>query len=99
MRDAYLAILILIGCIVFVIGGSLAGFISLVGAADIDASLRRALSEYVEHFHAERNHQGGQWGVVPVKDARDHCGRDDCVAGVGGLELWNPSASHVFEMT
>jgi hypothetical protein len=21
-------------------------------------SLRRALSEYVEHFHAERNHQG-----------------------------------------
>jgi hypothetical protein len=37
--------------------------------------------------------------LVPVKDARDHCGRDDCVAGVVGLELRNPSASHVFEMT
>jgi hypothetical protein len=23
-----------------------------------ERSLRRALSEYVEHFHAERNHQG-----------------------------------------
>jgi len=23
-----------------------------------EASLRRALSEFVEHFHAERNHQG-----------------------------------------
>ena len=23
-----------------------------------ERSLRRALSEYIEHFHAERNHQG-----------------------------------------
>ena len=23
-----------------------------------ERSLRRALSEYVDHFHAERNHQG-----------------------------------------
>jgi hypothetical protein len=35
---------------------------------------------------------------MPVKDARHDCGRDDCVAGVGGLELRNPSARHVFEI-
>ena len=29
-----------------------------VDRADDERSLRRALSEYVEHFHAERNHQG-----------------------------------------
>jgi hypothetical protein len=38
-------------------------------------------------------------GVVPVKDARHHCGRDDCVAGVVGLELRNPCAIYVLEMS
>jgi hypothetical protein len=33
----------------------------------------------------------------PVKDARDHCGRDDCVAGVVGLELRNPCAIYVLD--
>jgi hypothetical protein len=37
--------------------------------------------------------------LLTAKDARHHCRRDDCVAGVVGLELRNPGASHVFEMT
>jgi len=37
-----------------------------------ERSLRRALSEYVEHFHAERNHQGplDPEGWQPLIDAR-----------------------------
>jgi hypothetical protein len=37
-----------------------------------ERSLRRALSEYVEHFHAERNHQGAldPEGWQPLIDAR-----------------------------
>jgi hypothetical protein len=35
-----------------------------------EASLRRALSEFVEHFHTERNHQGkGNILLFPSNDA------------------------------
>jgi hypothetical protein len=34
-----------------------------------EASLRRALGEFVEHFHAERNHQGkDNLLLFPTKD-------------------------------
>ncbi|MDE3161611.1 MAG: hypothetical protein KGM92_22815 [Acidobacteriota bacterium] len=35
-----------------------------------EASLRRALNEFIEHYHAERNHQGqGQRSAVPHAEA------------------------------
>ena len=35
-----------------------------------EGSLRRALAEFVEHYHAERNHQGrGNVLLLPSKDA------------------------------
>ena len=43
------------------------------------ASLRRAVVEYMEHYHAERNHQGLQnrlihaRTVVPANDGAIHC--------------------------
>src|SRR6202011_3476178 len=37
-----------------------------------ERSLRRALSEYVEHFHAERNHQG-KGNVLPFPRDSDVC--------------------------
>jgi putative transposase len=51
-----------------------------------ERSLRRALSEYVEHFHAERNHQGkGNVLLFPrsVNTRRD--GRVQCRERLGGL--------------
>ena len=35
-----------------------------------EGSLRRALAEFLEHYHAERNHQGkGNVLLLPSKDA------------------------------
>jgi hypothetical protein len=51
-----------------------------------ERSLRRALSEYVEHFHAERNHQGK--GNVLLFPRGANPGRDghvQCRERLGGL--------------
>jgi putative transposase len=51
-----------------------------------ERSLRRALSEYVEHYHAERNHQGKSNILLFPRDA-DIC-RDRpvrCRERLGGL--------------
>jgi hypothetical protein len=51
-----------------------------------ERSLRRALSEYVEHYHAERNHQGKgnvllfSWGTNICRD-----GPVQCRERLGGL--------------
>jgi putative transposase len=51
-----------------------------------EEGLRRALSEYVEHYHEERNHQG-LGNVIPFPQ-RDHAGNPgevDCQERLGGL--------------
>ena len=53
-----------------------------------EASLRRALSEYVEHFHAERNPQGkGNVILFPATDpaAQNRGGRVRCRERLGGM--------------
>lgn len=53
-----------------------------------EASLRRVLAEYVEHFHAERNHQGkGNLLLFPSSDraAGNSSGRVRCKERLGGL--------------
>ena len=51
-----------------------------------EASLRRALNEFVEHYHAERNHQGKDNALLfPVSvDTRD-VGAVQCRQRLGGL--------------
>jgi hypothetical protein len=51
-----------------------------------ERSLRRALSEYVEHYHAKRNHQGK--GNVSLFPRGTHACRDgpvECRDRLGGL--------------
>jgi putative transposase len=51
-----------------------------------ERSLRRALSEYVEHYHAERNHQGkGNVLLFPRSANTRHDGHVQCRDRVGGL--------------
>ena len=51
-----------------------------------ERSLRRALSEYVEHFHAERNHQGkGNILLFPRATAQQREGPVRCRERLGGL--------------
>ena len=51
-----------------------------------ERSLRRALSEYVEHFHAERNHQGkGNVLLFPRSANPGRDGHVQCRERVGGL--------------
>jgi hypothetical protein len=51
-----------------------------------ERSLRRALSEYVDHFHAERNHQGkGNVLLFPCAAARQREGPISCRERLGGL--------------
>ena len=51
-----------------------------------ERSLRRALSEYVSHFHAERNHQGkGNVLLFPQDDAKRGTGSVRCRERLGGL--------------
>ena len=51
-----------------------------------ERSLRRALSEYVEHFHAERNHQGkGNILLFPRDRQRHREGSVQCRERLGGL--------------
>jgi putative transposase len=55
-----------------------------------ERSLRRALSEYVEHYHAERNHQGQSSGkdnvlLFPRDTGVHHTGPVQCRGRLGGL--------------
>jgi putative transposase len=51
-----------------------------------EGSLRRALSEYVEHFHAERNHQGkGNVLLFPRSANTRRGGHVQCRERLGGL--------------
>ena len=51
-----------------------------------ERSLRRALSEYVDHFHAERNHQGkGNVLLFPQRADRQREGPVRCRERLGGL--------------
>jgi putative transposase len=51
-----------------------------------EASLRRALAEFVEHYHRERNHQGlGNTLIVPVAEQTKHGGSIVCRERLGGL--------------
>jgi putative transposase len=51
-----------------------------------ERSLRRAVSEYVEHFHAERNHQGkGNVLLFPRDTNIRHAGQVQCRERLGGL--------------
>jgi putative transposase len=51
-----------------------------------ERSLRRALTEYVAHFHAERNHQGkGNVLLFPPVAVRHRAGTVRCRERLGGL--------------
>ena len=51
-----------------------------------ERSLRRALSEYVDHFHAERNHQGkGNVLLFPRATGQQREGPVSCRERLGGL--------------
>ena len=51
-----------------------------------ERSLRRALSEYVEHFHVERNHQGkGNVLLFPRDTDIRRVGPVQCRERLGGL--------------
>jgi hypothetical protein len=51
-----------------------------------ERSLRRALSDYVDHFHAERNHQGkGNILLFPRATDRQREGPVSCRERMGGL--------------
>ena len=51
-----------------------------------EASLRRALNAYVEHFHHERNHQGKDNVLLFPDEAPDAGGRSiRCRERLGGL--------------
>ena len=51
-----------------------------------ERSLRRALSNYVDHFHGERNHQGkGNVLLFPRVNDRQREGPVRCRERLGGL--------------
>ena len=52
--------------------------------------LRRAVREYVDHYHGERNHQGIGNRLIdsPVDDSR----RIECRERLGGLRYYCPAA-------
>ena len=51
-----------------------------------ERSLRRALSEYVEHYHADRNHQGKDNVLLfPRNTSVRRTGHVQCRERLGGL--------------
>ena len=53
-----------------------------------EGSLRRALNEYVAHFHSERSHQGKGNVLLfpePIGPGGSDGGRVECRARLGGL--------------
>jgi putative transposase len=56
-----------------------------------ERSLRLALSEYVEHYHAERNHQGKDNVLLFPRDTSVHrTGPVQCRERLGGLLRYYP---------
>jgi hypothetical protein len=50
------------------------------------ASLRRSVGEYVEHYHHERNHQGLENRLLrSPPEASGHAGAISCHTGLGGV--------------
>jgi Integrase core domain len=61
-----------------------------------ERSLRRALSEYVDHFHAEQNHQGrGNVQLFPRATAWQREGPVQCRERLGGIFALLPSTGSV----
>jgi len=51
-----------------------------------EASLRRAVREFADHYHHERNHQGlGNQLIVPLAEQPNHEGHIACRERLGGL--------------
>jgi hypothetical protein len=51
-----------------------------------EASLRRALNEYIAHYHSERNHQGkGNLLLFPSRDVSTKCRTVSSRDRLGGL--------------
>jgi transposase InsO family protein len=50
-----------------------------------EGHLRRTMTEYVEHYHRERNHQGIENELIAGAPARDHVGRIRRRPRLGGL--------------
>ena len=49
-------------------------------------SLEKAVREYVEHYHAERNHQGlGNELIVPTAGIGSQAGEIECHERFGGM--------------
>ena len=48
-------------------------------------SLERAVAEYVEHYHLERNHQGRNNGLIEPSDEIGQTGDVACRERLGGL--------------
>ena len=48
-------------------------------------SLERAVAEYVEHYHTERNHQGLNNDLIEPGDEIGHTGDVACRERLGGL--------------
>ena len=51
-----------------------------------ESSLRKAVQEFVLHYHLERNHQGlGNRLIVPEKIQTPHQGAVECRQQLGGM--------------
>ena len=51
-----------------------------------EKSLRRAVNEFTEHYHSERNHQGiGNEIIDPGDEVGRKCGEIQCSERLGGM--------------
>ena len=51
-----------------------------------EGSLRKAINEFVEHYHRERNHQGlGNRLIIEVETGTGSCGPIQCRQRLGGM--------------
>ena len=50
-----------------------------------ELSLRRAVDQFVEHYHQERNHQGLENNIIEPEFGSAAKGRVNCREGLGGL--------------
>ncbi|HIA48440.1 MAG TPA: hypothetical protein EYN96_10845 [Candidatus Hydrogenedentes bacterium] len=51
-----------------------------------EKSLRRAVNEFTEHYHSERNHQGiGNEIITPGDEVGRKCGEIQCNERLGGM--------------
>jgi putative transposase len=57
-------------------------------------SLERALREYVDHYHLERNHQGlGKELIDAAEDVGGIAGKVECGERLGGMLKYYPRAA------